>query len=398
MRTIPLGTIFISDKSTQNVARVLETKRLSYGDFCREFESRFAQLHHADEAIFCNSGTSALHTILVALKRAHAWQDGDEVLVPIVTFVATVNAVIHAGLKPVFVDIDSQTYALDAKQLHKHLSARTRAIMPVHIFGVPAELDSISEFAQLNNLLLVEDACEAIAATYKGKAIGSWGVAAAFSTHSAHIITTGIGGMITTSNHVLAEHMRSLINHGRSPEYLSIDDDNDVSQSVLQKVVDHRFVFDEVGFSYRISELEAAVGCSQLDALDEIISVRKENVTQLLEKLKDLNRWLQLPTLSASETPVLMAFPIVLTKAALKTDPFATEKLIHFLEKKGVETRPFLPILGQPAYANFGLLQSRFPVGAHCTAAGLYFGCHQDLTSDDLVYISDAIHSFFARW
>jgi perosamine synthetase len=397
MRSIPLGTISISDQAKSNVAAVLESKRLSYGQFCREFESRFAALHDTSEAIFCNSGTSALHTILVALKRTHNWQDGDEVLVPIVTFVATVNAVLHAGLTPVFVDIDPLTYNMNPALLEKQLSARTRVILPVHVFGLPAELDRIDNFAKKHKLLLVEDACEAIAARFQGKSIGSWGVASAFSTHSAHILTTGVGGMITTNDRRLAEHMRSLINHGRSPEYLSIDDDNNVSQSALKKVVNHRFVFEEVGFSYRISELEAAIGCSQLDALDEIIALRKAHVATLTALLADLSVWLQLPSLPPVDTPVLMAFPVVLKKAALKKDVFLAEKLIHFLESNGVETRPFLPILGQPAYADFGLQKARFPVGAHCTAAGLYFGCHQDLTKADLEYISETIHSFFAH-
>jgi len=398
MRHIPLGTIYISPTTKKNISAVLRSKRLSYGPFCQEFEQRFAELHDSTEGIFCNSGTSALHTILTALKIQQGWSDGDEVIIPIVTFVATVNAVIHAGLTPVFVDVDSKTYNLDPAQLASAVTKKTRAIMPVHVFGLPAAMDDITDFARSHSLVVVEDACEAIAARYKGRSVGSWGEATAFSTHSAHIITTGVGGMITTSNPELAELMRSLINHGRSSGYISIDDDDTNDSAKLRGIIAERFRFEEVGFSYRISEMEAAVGCSQLDDIETILQARQANTQALLQGLRPLQTWLQLPKLDNNDTVTLLGFPLVLTKRALAKDPQAAQKLVWYLEERGIETRPLLPIIGQPAYDHLHIKEEQFPVGAHITRAGMYFGCHQDLSAQDISYCVDTITSFFSEW
>ncbi|PIR61372.1 MAG: hypothetical protein COU66_04165 [Candidatus Pacebacteria bacterium CG10_big_fil_rev_8_21_14_0_10_44_11] len=397
MSNYSLGTIFISSDTHKNVRKVLKTARLSYGPFCQDLETRFARLHHTKEAIVCSSGTAALHTILTALKIKHGWRDGDEVLVPIVTFVATINAVLQSGLRPVFIDILESTYNLDPNLISDKITAKSKAILPVHLFGKPVDMLSIQQVANNYHLEIIEDACETIAAKSQGKSVGSWGVAAAFSTNSAHILTTGIGGVITTSDHQLAELMRSLINHGRDSAYISIDDDNNLSKPALEKLVQKRFLFNHVGFSYRLSELEAAVAVSQLNALDKIIKKRVANVRYLNKKLKHLSDLLQLPQLDSTEDHVYLVYPLLLTRKALKKCHIQLNQVINQLEKAGIETRPFLPILGQPAYDSLNLNPTDFPIGNYCTQAGFYVGCHQDLTKKDMDYFVNQLTSALNR-
>lgn len=399
-----LGTVTIPHHARRYVATALKENRLSYGPFCEKFEQKFAQLHQVKHALLCSSGTAALHTILTALKLRHDWQDGDEVLVPAVTFVATINAVIHAGLTPILVDIDPHTYNLNPDLLTAALTPRTRAVMPVHLFGKPAAMDVITQVAQAHNLLVIEDSCEAIATQYQGKPVGSWGVAGAFSTHSAHILTTGVGGMITTNDASLADQMRSLINHGRDTIYISIDDDDDISDTKLKKVVAGRFCFNQVGFSYRISELEAAIGLAQLETLEKTVTKRQKNVQYLNKKLRKLSTFLQLPDEKDNimflhkEMPITyMVYPVVLKPAAFANSANALAELVLYLEKNGIETRPFFPILGQPAYKDFNWNEQDYPHAQYCTSSGLYIGCHQALRRADLEYAVSHLEKFFAR-
>ena len=397
MTNVSLGTVDISALAKTYVNQVLATRRLSYGPFCQEFEKQFAALHACQAAIVCSSGTTAIHTILAALTIKYHWQRDDEVILPVVTFVATVNAVIQAGLKPVFVDIDARTYNLDPKLVANKISQKTKAIFPVHLFGKPAAMDQLSQLAKKHKLLLIEDCCETIAAQYQGKKVGSFGIAAAFSTNSAHVLTTGIGGVITTNDLALAELMRSLINHGRDGAYISIDDDNNLAAKSLGEVISKRFYFNHVGFSYRLSELEAALGLAQLKNLKKNISKRLRNVHYLNQKLQVLSNLLQLPELDNKTSHVYMVYPLVLRPEIFAKLQRDLSPLLYFLEKNGIETRPFMPILGQPAYDSLKLRLKDYPVGTYCTQAGFYVGCHQDLTLKDLNYFIKYLKQFFEK-
>ncbi|MGH6999473.1 MAG: DegT/DnrJ/EryC1/StrS family aminotransferase, partial [Phenylobacterium sp.] len=181
-----VGSLSISDLEKQYVNEVLDSNRLSYGPFSQLFEQQFAGAHHVRRAVLCNSGTSALHVALLALKEKYRWQDGDEVLVPAMTFVATSNAVLMAGLTPVFVDIDRRAYTLDPELVEARITPRTRAIIPVHMFGLPAHMAPIMALAQRHGLRVVEDSCEAMFVSVDGKPVGSHGDIGCFSTYVAH--------------------------------------------------------------------------------------------------------------------------------------------------------------------------------------------------------------------
>jgi len=197
-KQIGVGGLEIGPLERKYVNQVLDSSRLSHGPFSQRFESLFAREHDCQFACFLNSGTSALHIALAVLKERHGWRDGDEVLVPAVTFISTANIVIYNGMRPVFVDVDLRTYNMDPAQMEKKISGRTRAVIPVHLFGLPAQMDAIMEVANRRGLRLIEDSCETMFATCDGKKVGSFGDIGCFSTYVAHILVTGVGGFCTT--------------------------------------------------------------------------------------------------------------------------------------------------------------------------------------------------------
>jgi dTDP-4-amino-4,6-dideoxygalactose transaminase len=388
-RQIGFGVAEISPLQRRYVDDVLSKNRLSYGEYSRRFEEEIARLHDRRFAIFCNSGTSALQVAVHALKEVHGWRDGDEILVPAVTFVATSNVVIQNGLRPVFVDVEPDHFGIDPEQLDRHLSPRTRAILPVHLFGQPCDMAGVLEFANRNGLPVLEDSCETMFVRYRGKPSGSWGEVACFSTYVAHLIVTGVGGFAATNDERLAVLMRSLINHGRDPIYLSIDDD-DPDRGILERIVTRRFLFDQVGYRYRATELEAALGLGQLSQYREILQRRQENATLLTRILEPLREFLQLPSNREATEHAYMVYPIV-----ARQDIPREELLLH-LEKAGIETRHLLPLLNQPVYRRlFGDLEPRYPVAARLNRCGFFIGCHQGLSAADMEYVADAFYSFF---
>lgn len=212
---VPFGTISITDKSKRIIYEILDSKRVSNGKYVRELENRFASLIGAKEAVAVSSGTDA---DILALSVLHDFgaHRGDEVIVPALSFVATGNAVLHAGFTPSFVDIDRKTLNIDPQKIEEAISEKTVAIMPVHLMGKPADMDAIIRIAKENDLYVVEDAAEAHGALYKGKNVGTIGDLGAFSLYIAHIITTIEGGIIVTDNAEYAEILRSIRSHGRA--------------------------------------------------------------------------------------------------------------------------------------------------------------------------------------
>jgi perosamine synthetase len=388
-REIGVGGFAISPRARRYVDQVLDSNRLSYGPFHRRFETAFAAEHDSRHAIFCNSGTSALHIAIQALKEKYLWKDGDEVLVPSVTFIATSNVVLHNRLKPVFVDVDPLTYNIDPSQIEAKLTKRTRAIMPVHLLGLPADMDPIRAIAERRGLKIVEDSAETMFATYKGRKVGSLGDIGCFSTYVAHYIVTGVGGLATTSDPDLYVRLRSLMNHGRDSIYLSIDDDKNASGAKLHEIVAKRFQFVSVGHSFRATELEAALGLAQLEEKDGIVKARTGLARRLSAGLREFEDRLQLPTCPPDRDHTFMLYGLVL-RGEDKT------KLVNFLEDRGVETRDMLPLLNQPVYKKmFGDLEPRYPVARMLNRSAFYIGCHQYMTAADADYIVEQFRAYF---
>lgn len=388
MRKIEVGTLKLNKEARKNVKTVLDTARLSYGPFTKELETRFANIHGSSFAVASNSGTSSLQVALQAMKELHGWADGDEVIVPAITFIASSNIVLHNRMMPVFVDVDPIHYELDPKKIEAAITNKTRAIMPVHLFGQPCDMKPIKEIADKHKLLIIEDSCETMFAKYDDKWVGSLGDIGTFSLYVAHLLVTGVGGLATTSNPDYAVKMRSLVNHGRDSIYLSIDDDDNVSENKLKEIIAKRFSFVSVGHSFRITELEAAIGVAQLDEWEAMISKRRRNGKKITKALKPLQDHLQLPKVRKGNEHSFMMYPIVL-KNMPKTD------VVNFLEANGIETRDMMPLINQPIYKKlFNLNEDDYPVAKWINNSGFYIGCHQNLKQEDLDWITEVFNKF----
>ncbi len=389
MRTIGLGTFTTTLAMRANVTAVLDSGRLSYGPFCQTFETQFAALHACRHAVLANSGTDALRVALHALKELNHWDDGDQVIVPAVTFVATVNVVLQNRLRPILVDVDPDYFHLDPTRLAAAITERTRAVIPVHLFGQAADLPIIGPLAQARDLALIEDSCEAMFVRAAGVPVGSWGAAGCFSTYMAHLVTTGVGGVITTNDAQMAAKCRSLVNHGRDGIYIAIDDDAPGPRQ--REVIARRFRFESSGYSARITELEAAIGLPQLacNARNAMLAARRRNADLLTAALLSFEDDLQLPTTRPGCEHAWMMYPLALraTSAYRKAD------LVAHLEAAGIETRDLLPILSQPCFKR--MFPHPYPVARWLDACGFYLGCHQDLTAEDIAYIGQVFGTFF---
>lgn len=389
-RIITVGGLKFGARERELVAQVMDSERLTYGPMTRSFERKFAELHTRRFAIFMNSGTSALQVGLDAMRLANGWAAGDEVIVPALTFVASSNVVLQNGLRPVFVDIDPVHYEMDPALIEDRITIRTRALMPVHLFGQPCDMDSIMSIARDRGLKVIEDSCETMFVRHAGRVAGSWGDVSCFSTYVAHLLVTGVGGFATTNDPDLAIRMKSLANHGRDSIYLSIDDDDDVEGRGFFDIVDRRFRFVDIGYSYRATELEAAIGLAQLEQQAEALVKRQRNARLLTERLERFQEHLQLPAVRPGSEHAFMIYPLVVRPPVVRDD------LVHHLEQNGVETRPLFPLLSQPVYQRlFGDLRAEYPVATQVETRGFYLGCHPLLTEDDIDYVADVIARFF---
>ena len=389
-RQIGVGTFHATARMKELVLQVLDSGRLTAGPMMDRLEREIARLHDSRFALMCNSGTSALQIALAALKETHGWNDGDEVLVPAVTFVATSNVVMYNGLKPVFVDVEPNYYMIDPTLIEARITERTRAIIPVHLAGQPCDMGPIMEIAKRHNLRVVEDSCETMFARYKGRPVGSFGDIGCFSTYVAHVITTGVGGLCTTSDPDLITMLKSFMNHGRDSIYIRIDDDRNPEHDIFE-IADRRFSFVRLGHSFRCTELEAALGVAQLEVREAHAARRRAVANRLTTLLSGLERYLQLPAIRPETEHVFMFYPLVIRDPSIERPT-----LIRHLEERGVETRYLLPLINQPVYRRlFGDLDQEYPVAAHLNRNAFYVGCHVDITDEDVDYIIRSFHEFF---
>jgi dTDP-4-amino-4,6-dideoxygalactose transaminase len=387
---IGVGGFQISQRAKDLVLEVLDSNRITSGPKMALFEEKFAGLHDCRYSVMSNSGTSCLQVALAALKEVYGWTDGDEVLVPAVTFVATSNVVMYNGLKPVFVDVEPDYYTIDPERLEERITERTRAIMPVHLSGLPCDMNPIMEIAKRHNLRIVEDSAETMFSRYHGRAVGSFGDVGCFSTYAAHLITTGVGGLCTTSDPELIVLLKSLINHGRDSIYIRMDDDQESGD--IFDIADRRFSFIRLGHSFRATEMEAALGLAELEQREESVGRRQELARRLSDGLEDLEEFLQLPAIRPGCDHTFMFYPLVLKEAGGNRDD-----LIRYLEERSVETRYLLPLLNQPIYRTlFGNLDDEYPVATRLNERAFYIGCHPAISDDDADYVIRTFHDFFA--
>lgn len=390
-RQIGVGGFVLSDRAKQLVNEVLDSNRLTSGPMMARFEQAIAESHDCRFGLMSNSGTSSLQIALQALKEKHGWQDGDEVLVPAVTFVASYNVVFYNGLKPVFVDVEPDYYDIDPAKIEERITPRTRAIMPVHIAGLPCDMDPILEIAEKHDLRMVEDSCETMFARYKGRAVGSFGDIGCFSTYAAHVISTGVGGLCTTNDPELIVLLKSIMNHGRDSIYIRMDDDAGAKGDALFEIAKRRFSFIRLGHSFRATEMEAAIGVAQWEDREALWKKRSAIVARYDEGLADLSHHLQLPKTRPETTNAHMFYPLVIKNSSVQRSD-----VIRYLEENGVETRFLLPLINQPIYRDlYGNLDAEYPVAAWLNDNAFYVGCHPEMNLDDADYVIETIHNFF---
>jgi perosamine synthetase len=390
VRQIGLGTFEATPEMFNLVNQVLRSGRISYGPVSQEFESRFAQMHGCKYGVLSNSGTSSLLVALQTLKEMHGWNDGDEVIVPALTFVATVNVVLQLRLKPVLVDIEQDYYGLNPfysvehnTQFREAITNKTRCVIPVHVFGQSADMLNIKAIADNANLRIIEDSCESMLVNHYGRKVGSWGDISVFSTYIAHLLVTGVGGLSTTNNPDYAQYMRSLVNHGIDLSELPTGEQYDTTW------FNRKFLFDKVGHSFRLTELEAAIGLAQLDDLAGIIKKRQFNASYLTANLEPLGDRLQLPAIRPNTEHAFMMYPIVCVSHNLR------DSLMRHLNDKGIGTRLMLPLTQQPVYK--GLWNpDDYPVAKWINENGFYIGIHQGLSREDLDYIVEVFWGYFS--
>lgn len=399
-RSLPFGTITITDRAKELIAGCLESGRISSGGLVRQFEERFAALVGTREAVAVSSGTDADILALAVLHDFGATR-GDEVIVPALSFVATGNAVIHAGFTPVFVDVERTTLNIDPEKIERAITPRTRAIVPVHLMGKPADMERITEIARAHGLVVVEDAAEAHGALYRGRPAGSLGDLAAFSTYVAHIITTGEGGVVTTDNGEYAEVLRSLRSHGRNCTCSRCIMNTGEATWCAKRFrgeggEDVRFTFDRIGYSCKMNELEAAIGLGALEIYDQILEKRHRNLIHVLERFDRFSPWLSTIREEPHERIGPHAIPIVVEEGA----PFTRAQLTRHLEEHGIETRTLFASMPTqcPGFAHLGYGPGQFPVAEYLGLNGIHVGCHQDLGIEEMEYLLEVLDDFLGRF
>ncbi len=370
---IDVGTLDITKEHVKKVVEALTSGRLSYGPMTDEFEKKMSKIHKNKYGIMTNSGTSALQAAIHALKILNNWKNGDEIIMPATTFVATYNVILQNNMKPVLVDVD-EFLNIDVERIDEKITKRTRAIMPVHLLGKPVNMEHIMIIAKEHDLKVIEDSCETMLVPGVGK-----GDVTCFSFYVAHLITTGVGGMAITKDKKLAELIRSLIFHGRDNKYLNIDDDD----TPKKEVIEARFKFNYPGYSSRSTELEAALGLVELENYDWMIKQRQDNAKYLNKGLRD------------TFTYDFCGFDSEYFKNnACMMYPYFhpdRDKLMLYLEKHGVMTRTIMPLINQPYIK---VKRKDYPVSNIVLDHGLLVGCHQNLGKDDLDRIINLIQKF----
>ena len=366
---VPFGTVSITKDAKKLINDVIDSGWVTKGKNVKEFEEKFAALFGVTHGVAVSSGTDA-DALACATLYDFGAERGDEVIIPALTFVATGNAVLQAGLKPVFVDIKRETLNIDPAKIEGVITKRTRAIMPVHLMGKPAPMDEIRKIAKKHKLYIIEDAAEAHGAEYRSEKVGAMGDMACFSLYAAHIITTIEGGITITQNEKMAEALRSLRNHG----------------------IEGKFTFKRIGFSAKMNEIEAAVGLGNIKIFHDILNKRRRNVYYLIEQFKRFDKYFITLQEDAHEKLGPHAFSMIV-REGLK---FGKDELVEYFDREGVDSRNlFYSIPTQcPSYKFLGHKLGDFPQAEFASNNGTHIGCHQDLEIPQLEHVVKTTQKF----
>lgn len=352
----------IKNEIDEAIKNVLESSSFALGTFTEEFEKKFAQAHNGKHCVTVSSGTSALYLIVKALEI----QEGDEIIVPANTFIATAEAVSLNNARPVFVGIDEKTYNINPELIENRITVRTKAIIPVHLYGQPAEMDDLIEIAKKYNLHLVEDACQAHIAEYKGKKVGTFGTAAAFSFYpTKNLGAYGEGGAVITNDDELAEKIRMLRDHGSSQKYYH----------------------EIIGGNFRMSAIQCAILNVKLRYLQGWTTKRRRIAhlyNEFLCKVNDVTIPFELPY-------VRHVYHLYVTRILNKNRDEVKKKLLEAGIKTGIHYP--VPLHFQKAYSFMKLKKGSFPLAEHCARRILSLPIYPGLSLSQVEYICEHLEA-----
>jgi len=357
---IPVYEPSISEKEVEYVTSAVKSGWVSStGEFVSKFEQEFAKFVGTRYAVSVANGTVALHLALLACGIG----PGDEVIVPDLTFIATANAVAYCGAKPVFADVEYDTWCIDPADVERKVTKKTKAIIPVHLYGHPANMEAITEIANRYGLYVIEDCAEAHGAEYKGRKVGSTGHIGVFSFYGNKIITTGEGGMLTTNDERLYERAKFLKDHAMSKE--------------------KRYYHPEIGYNYRMTNLQAALGVAQLERIEELISKKLKVFEHYKNLLQDVEG-IRLNPRSPWAKSVYWMVSIVLEEDF----GISRDGLMAKLKDKGIDTRPFFyPLSSMPMYGGAAVN----PVARVLSQNGLNLPSGPNLTEEEIYFIAETL-------
>jgi perosamine synthetase len=354
----------IDESDIAGVVEVVRSGRLALGPKTEEFESLIAEYVGVKHGIAVSSGTSALHLIVRALGIG----ENDEVLVPSFTFAASVNAFMYEGARPVFLDIEDRTYNLDPHDIERKITGKTKAIMVVDVFGHPADWDEIINITDKHGIKVIDDSCEAIGAVYKGQRIGKYGEAAAFAFYPNKQMTTGEGGIIVTDDDEIARLCRSMRNQGRGE---------------MGAWLEH----DRLGYNYRIDDISASLGVTQLKRLESFLN-KRESVAQMYnERLKEFD-WVRIPYVSPDVRMSWFVYVVTLVQKGLHRD-----RIIQELDREGIPARGYFSPVHTQKYIKemFGDLNGTLPVTESIADRTLALPFHNNLTAGEVNEVVDVL-------
>lgn len=368
---IPVNEPVLDGNEKMYLAQCIDSGWISSeGPFVRELEARFAARVGREHGIAVSNGSAALDAATAALRL----EPGDEVIMPTFTIISCASAITRQRATPVLVDCDPATWNMDPSSIESRITSRTKAIMVVHLYGLPVDMDPVLDIARSHNLRIIEDAAEMIGQTYRGLPCGSFGDLSTFSFYPNKHITTGEGGMIVTNDDALAERCRSLRNLCFAPE--------------------RRFVHEELGWNFRMTNLQAAVGVAQLERLDEFVARKRHSFARYMALLADVDR-IQLPVACTEYADnINWVFGVVLDDDV----PLDAAGAMRRLAELGVGTRPFFwPMHEQPVFKRMGLFAGeRYPEAERIARRGFYLPSGLALTDDHMVRVAEAVRRILA--
>lgn len=403
------GPYFSSDEYVAAVKSIL-SGWLVMGNEGQRFESRFPKRFGKRLGIMVNSGSSANLLMMLALtsKRGMNLPKGTKVITPIAGFPTTINPILQLGFQPVFVDIELESLNLDLDQVEQACidSPDAKVITFAHVLGNPPDMNRLMDIVERYNLVLLEDCCDALGSSYDGKPLGSFGKMASCSFYPAHHITTGEGGFVACNDPDTASILRAFRDWGRGCYCVGKQNQlecgmcgtrfNNWLPALPDDIFDHKYVYEEIGYNLKPTELQAAIGFVQMQKLEEIGQLRRFNHASIVDLFRPFEHFFHLPSATPNSDPDWFAVAITVRDGA----PFTRAEFCQYLESHKIQTRPYFAgnIMLQPAYEGIMDTQeviSNYPVARKVTTDTFFLGCSPVITEEQIVYIGQIVTKFF---